>query len=155
MTTATLPARPVATAPFLVVRLADELFGLPGAAVREVTRWHPPTAVPGASNLVLGMISQRGIVLPVVDPRLAFGLATAAPARATRFVIVQHELLTLAVYVDAVADLVEFAVSDVTPAFAEPEPARAWPLGAAMCFDDRLVSLLDPAALVARIQDAG
>ncbi len=142
-------ADPVAA---LVVRAADELFALPGAAVREVTRWRAPTPVPGAPAVIAGIISQRGIVIPVVDLRLMLGLPAVAPDRATRLVVAHHEATDLALLVDAVIDLAPLpAILDAPPAGLDP--ARARLLSAVMRYDDRPLAVLSLAALVAAIAD--
>jgi purine-binding chemotaxis protein CheW len=137
----------------LVVRAANELFALPGTAVREVMRWRAPTPVPGAPEAIAGIISQRGMVLAVVDLRLALGLPAAAPDRATRFVIAHHEATDLALLVDAVIDLAPLpAVLDVPPAGLDP--ARARLLSAVARYGDRPLAVLSLAALIAAIADA-
>jgi purine-binding chemotaxis protein CheW len=147
------PGDPADAPAFLVVRAADELFALPGPAVREVARWRAPTPVPGAPPVIPGIISQRGVVLPVVDLRLALGLAAAPPERAARLVVLQHEAVDLALFVDAVLDLVPIAPADRAPPPAGLDPSRARLLAAVARHDGRPLALLNLAALVAAVQE--
>lgn len=138
---------------FLVVRAADELYALPGAAVREVMRWRAPTPVPGAPPVIPGIISQRGVVLPVVDLRLALGLAAAPPGRAARLVVAQHEAADMALFVDAVVDLVRLAPADRAAPPAGLDAARARLLAAVARYGDSPLAVLNLAALVAALQE--
>lgn len=138
---------------FLIVRVAEELYALPGPAVREVTRWRAPTPVPGAPALIPGIVSQRGVVLPVVDLRLALGLAAAPPDRATRLVIAQHEGADLALQVDAVVDLAPLPAAALAPPPAALEPARARLLAAVARHGELPLGVLSLAALVAALAE--
>lgn len=136
----------------LVVRAADELFALPGAAVREVARWRAPTPVPGAPAVIAGIVSQRGLVLPVVDLRVALALPAAPPDRATRLVVAHHAATDLALLVDAVVDL-----TPLPPALDAPpvglDPARARLLSAVARYEDRPLAVLSLDALLAAVAD--
>jgi len=138
---------------FLVVRAADEFYGLPGASVREVMRWRAPTPVPGAPPMLPGIISQRGVVLPVVDLRLALGLPGAPPERSARLVSIQHEAGDLALFVDAVIDLVPLAAAARAQPPAALDPARARLLAAVARYADHPLALLNLAALIAAVQE--
>src|SRR4051812_49093714 len=57
----------------LLIELAGELYGLPSASVREVLRYRTYTPVPGAPPTLPGILSQRGVVLPLVELRPLLG----------------------------------------------------------------------------------
>lgn len=140
---------------FLVVRAAGELFGLPGAAVREVVRWRAPTPVPGAPPVIPGIVIQRGLVLPVVDLRLALGLVAAPPERAARLVVAQHDSVDMALFVDAVLDLAPIAAAGCVPPPAGLDPARARLFAAVARHGDRPLAIVNLAALIAVVQGEG
>lgn len=139
---------------YLVVRAAGELYALPGAAVREVARWRAPTPVPGAPAVLPGIISQRGVILPVVDMRLALGLAAAPPERAARLVVLQLDATDLALFVDAVIDLVSLAPGDCAAPPLGIDPDRARLLVAVARHGDAPLAILDLTALVAALQES-
>lgn len=139
---------------YLIVRAGEELFALDGATVREVTRWRALTPVPGSPALLPGVISQRGLVLPVVDLRLLMGLAATPPDRATRLVLCQHGSVDLALLVDAVVDLADIAAADLAPPPAGLEPGRAGMLAAVTRHADRPLAVIDLAALIVAVQEA-
>lgn len=138
---------------YLIIRAGEELHALPGPCLREVARWRAPTFVPGAPLVIPGIISQRGVILPVVDLRLALGLSGAPPDRSTRLVVVQHEATEMALLVDAVIDLapVPGAALDHPPVTLDP--ARARLLVSVARYDGRPVGVINLAALIASLQE--
>lgn len=144
---------PNETSEFLLVRVSDELYALPSAAVREVARWRNPTPVPGAPPVLPGIISQRGVVTPIIDLRLLLGLAANPTTRATRLIMLHHEQCDLALLVDAVLDLTAFATSALTPTPAALEASRARLLSSVTRHNDRPLGILSLAAIVAALQE--
>ena len=51
----------------VVFSLHGEQYGVPVGAVKEIVRYVQPGATAAATGLVVGMISLRGQVLPIVD----------------------------------------------------------------------------------------
>ncbi len=143
----------MSTAPaYLLIHVGAEDFALDGRYVREVIRWRAPTPVPGAPPVLPGIISQRGIVVPMVDLRLLLGLPAQPPDRATRLVIVHHAGIDLALLVDAVLDLQEL------PEPFDPPPAGHGTNGARLVSGvirrtDRPLARLDLGALVHAVQE--
>lgn len=137
----------------LLVKAGDELYALPGGAVREVMRWRIPLPIPGAPAVIPGIISQRGIILPIVDLRRALGLAQAAPERATRLVVVDHDDVAMALLVDAVVDLILFPADELAPPPAGLETARARMLAAVTRAGDQPVGVVNLAGLIAAVQE--
>jgi purine-binding chemotaxis protein CheW len=133
----------------LIVRTGVELYALPGACVREVTRWRAPTPVPGMPAVIPGIINQRGSILPVVDLRIALGLPASAPERSTRFVVLHHEAVALALLVDAVIDLVLLDEDTFEP----PPTGRGRLLVAVSRYEQRPLGVIDPGGLLAAVQE--
>jgi purine-binding chemotaxis protein CheW len=99
-----------------------------------------------------GILSQRGVVVPVVDLRVLLGLPAQPPDRATRLVLVHHAGADLALLVDAVIDLVE-----LSDPFEPPPPnahtATARLVGGVMRHGDRPLALIDLTALISAVQE--
>lgn len=154
MSTPLSPAPPgsPSDAEYLLIHAGDEVYALSGAFVREVIRWREPTPVPGAPATLPGIISQRGVVLAVVDLRVLLGLPTAAPGRSTRLIILQHEQADLALLVDAVIDLGRLAV-ELEPPPVGLEPRRARMLSAVTRHGNQPLAVIDLAALIAVVQE--
>ncbi|MBF0311403.1 MAG: chemotaxis protein CheW [Magnetococcales bacterium] len=59
---------------FLTFTLAEEVFGVDIARVREVLEFTAITKMPHAPMEMIGVINLRGHVVPVMDLRLKFGM---------------------------------------------------------------------------------
>ncbi len=140
------------TQPYLLLRLGDEVYALPGTTIREIARWRAPTPVPGAPPVLPGIINQRGAIVPVVHPHTLFGLVESPPNRATRYVIMQHDEVALALFVDAVIDFVDLAATALEPLPAALDPQRARFLRALARHDDQPLAVVEPAALIATLR---
>lgn len=101
--------------------LQDELFALEADLVREIVEEIPETIVPGAPALVGSLANFRGRIVPLVDLRFAFEMATAAPIKDPHIVVVELDL-------DGEASLIGLRtgrvaeVSALTRADSEPPP---------------------------------
>ncbi|MGA2448926.1 MAG: chemotaxis protein CheW [Polyangiaceae bacterium] len=58
--------------------LGGEEYSFPMEQVREILRVERPNVVPNAANYVLGILTVRGKILPVIDLRVLLGLRTLA-----------------------------------------------------------------------------
>lgn len=63
----------------LFVRLGDQRYALPCAAVQRVLPMAAPTPFPGAPSGVIGVLAYGGQLLPVIDPRPRLLLAPTTP----------------------------------------------------------------------------
>ena len=61
---------------YLTFRLGRESYGLPVLGVREIIRLCPITPVPRMPDYIKGVINLRGKVIPILDLRAKFQLAT-------------------------------------------------------------------------------
>ena len=134
----------------VVFDLGDEVYGVEIGFIREIIRHVPITALPGADESILGLISLRGQILPVVSLRSLFGLAPAEPSPAARIIVAELDRGRVGLAVDSVR-----AVRLLPSDSLEPPPA----LGAGPAHvagiarvDDGLVILLDIEAALARVE---
>jgi purine-binding chemotaxis protein CheW len=138
----------------LLVRLDQEIFALPSRHVREVMRYREPTIVPGAPAVFLGVINQRGTILPVVQTRMVFGFGEAPLSRANRMVVVAHEEFEAALLVDAVIDLVSLSQEGIDPVPGVLEPSRARLLRGIARWDEQPVALLEVSEFMLALSEA-
>jgi purine-binding chemotaxis protein CheW len=139
---------------YLLARVGDEYCAILGSAIREVVRWRAPTPVPGAPAVLPGIISQRGLVLPVADLRLLLGFSATPPDRHTRLVIVQQGAVDLALLVDAALDLQRLTAEERATPPAGLNPARSRLLSAVAQPAGAPLLVLDLVALIAALQEA-
>lgn len=137
---------------YLLIGLGDELYAIRGSSVREIARWREAVPVPGAPSLLPGIINQRGVVLPVVDMRVLLNFPDIPPDRATRYVIVNHDEVDMALLVDSVTDLITLAARDQEPVPAGLDQQQTHLLQAIAHWEGRPVGLLDPGAIVTTLQ---
>lgn len=97
----------------VVFVLADELYALDIAMVKEIIAWEPVTRVPRVQGCVQGIINLRGNVIPVVDLRKRFGLPEAEVGRETRVVVVEIGQLVVGLVVDGVTEVLRVSPSQV------------------------------------------
>ena len=91
----------------LVFALDAALYALPVEQVREIVRQRPITPVPRLPAEVLGVISLRGQVLQVIDPRPRLGLPAFRPGAPSRIVVAHDgEGRAMGILVDSVEDVV-------------------------------------------------
>ena len=136
----------------LLIQLAGELYGVPSSSVREVLRYREYTAVPGAPPSLPGILSQRGMILPVVELRPLLGLEIAPITRATRLVVVAHQDIDMALLVEMVLDLAALPADSVEPLPAALDPTRARFLRGIARHEQQPIALLDLDELIASLR---
>ena len=101
---------------YLVFRLGAEEYGVGIERVHEVLKPQPVTEVPRAPVGVLGVITVRGEVVAVFDPRLRLGIAGSPPPEGSgRIVIVNDGEGRCGLLVDEVASVVRLAQGSIEP----------------------------------------
>jgi purine-binding chemotaxis protein CheW len=139
---------------FLVIRLGDETYGLPIAAVDEVVRLPETlTRLPKAPAYVQGVMSLRGKVIPVIDQRRRFSVAGEAAGEARRVVVVTLDGLQAGFSVDAVARILEVEVDDLMPApELSDDGGRLFDRAVRVEREGDVILLIDPRALLERAE---
>jgi purine-binding chemotaxis protein CheW len=120
--------------------------------VQEIKGWDIVTRVPYSPNYILGVINLRGAIVPVLDPRVRFGLESAPFNSATVVIVVRvagaRGERIVGLVVDAVSDVYSFAAENIQP---PPEAVgsvdQMFVLGLAK-LEDKLVIILDIERLV-------
>ncbi|MHB1951969.1 MAG: chemotaxis protein CheW [Acidiferrobacteraceae bacterium] len=108
-----LPAQPPAQ--FLTFSLGPEEYGVPILEVQEIKDWERATHVPRSPAYVEGVLNLRGVIVPVVDLRLRFGLPAREPDRRALIVVVELGGRLAGLTVDSVTDVVDVASDDRRP----------------------------------------
>jgi purine-binding chemotaxis protein CheW len=109
------------TAQYLTFKLADEVFAVEVARVREILEYTNITKVPRTPDFMRGVINVRGSVVPVVDLRLKFGLSKTEQSLNTCIVVLEVEFQKEATVLGALADSVQ-EVIEMEPLSIEPPP---------------------------------
>jgi purine-binding chemotaxis protein CheW len=109
------------TRQYLTFKLAEEVYALEVAKVREILEVTGITRVPQTPAYMRGVINLRGSVVPVMDLRLKFGLAETPQTVNTCIIVVEVDLEGETQVVGALADSVQ-EVFELEPEQIEPPP---------------------------------
>jgi purine-binding chemotaxis protein CheW len=114
----TAAVRRAAAAPareYLSFRLGAEDYGIDILRVQEIRGYEAPTRMAGAPEFVRGVLNLRGVIVPIVDLRMRFGIEPRLDAL-TVSVILNVNGRTVGVVVDSVSDVMELAPAQIKPA---------------------------------------
>lgn len=74
---------------FLCIRVSNETYGIPIMKIKEIITLRPVTEIPRAPAFVRGVISLRGMIMPVLDMTCRLGLDRSASRGGERVVVVK------------------------------------------------------------------
>lgn len=137
---------------YLTFMLAGEEYGVEILRVQEIKGWDTATPIPNTPEHVLGVLNLRGEIVPVVDLRKRFGLASVPYTNTTVVIVVKmmNEGVerTVGLVVDAVADVYRLENNEVQ---VPPEMGNGIDtayLNGLATVKDKMVILLDVDRLV-------
>ncbi len=108
------------TVQYLTFKLADEVFALDVAKVREILEITNITKVPQTPDFMRGVINLRGSVVPVIDMRLKFGMSATEQTVNTCIIVVEitmdGDTTVLGALADSVQEVVEMEPESIEPA---------------------------------------
>ena len=95
--------------------LGEEKYGLDILTVRELISYPEGlTQIPGMPDFIVGMFNLRGLVIPVMDLRIKFGMASEEELNEySVIIIVQVEEKNIGLIVDSVADVIFVKEEDI------------------------------------------
>jgi purine-binding chemotaxis protein CheW len=122
--------------------------------VDEIAR--PPEQIarlPKAPAFVDGVMNLRGIVVPIVDLRRRFEIASKEPVAGQRILVLALGGGKTGFMVDSVSEVMKIPAAAVRPA-PEVSPEQMRLIGRVANFDaeNRMILLIDPAQLLDRIE---
>ncbi len=105
---------------YLTFALANEEYGLEILKVREIIGYIEVTAIPQTPSYIKGVINLRGQVIPVIDLRSKFGMATAEVTEQTCIIVVEitqsGRKFDTGIVVDRVQEVLDIAGRDIEEA---------------------------------------
>jgi purine-binding chemotaxis protein CheW len=145
-----LAAVPTLREEYVTFRLDAEEYAVAIERVREVIKAPPITEVPRAPAHILGVVTVRGEVVAVVDPRRRLGLPAADPATASKIVIVDAGDGPCGLLVDRITSVVRLPPGSIEPCPQGIAGEHAEYLAGIGREGDRLFTVLDLGALLRR-----
>jgi purine-binding chemotaxis protein CheW len=127
---------------YLCFRVSDELYAVNIMEIKEIIRPREATEVPRAPFFISGVLSLRGLIIPVFDMRKRLGLPPVQEGGKERIVVVKQAEGFCGILVDEVVQVVRIPVSTIEPAPAVLEGIdRDFVLGIGH-YDEKMVILL-------------
>ncbi|MEQ5872875.1 chemotaxis protein CheW [Sagittula sp. NFXS13] len=112
----------------VTLRLGGEWMALPADCLREILEPVAVTRVPQSTPFSSGLINVRGVVVPLTDLKVAFGMPRTDPDADTRMLVLDlplnGETITVAITADKVH---EVTVLDVSTLDDVPSVGLRWP----------------------------
>ncbi len=96
--------------------VGDVEYAVEIARVREIANPLPVVALPHAPHAIVGVSDYRGEVVPVIDLRTRFGLASVPSTRRTKWLVVDVAARKAALVVDGVTEVFGTGGAELRPA---------------------------------------
>jgi len=100
----------------LTCQLGGVSYGIELRCVQEIRSYEAPTKIANAPAFMKGIVDLRGLIVPVIDLRLSFGLPVPAYDAFTITVVLNLADRIVGVVVDSVSDVVALAPAQIKPA---------------------------------------
>ena len=118
-------------------------YGVPITQVQEIIPIATPTRLPQAPNFVEGIINLRGKIIPIIDLKKRFDMASSELSSESRSVVVEVEGQTVGIMVDEVSEVLRLPFDSIEPPPALVGGITSEYLTGVGKMEDRLLILLD------------
>jgi purine-binding chemotaxis protein CheW len=132
-----------ATREVLVFVLGKEEYGVDILKVQEIRGYEKVTPLPAAPAYLKGVVNLRGIIVPVIDLRVKFGMANPAYDASTVMVVLRIAARVIGIVVDGVSDVMRLSPADVKPAPELGTLVDSSYLAGLATLDERMILLVD------------
>ena len=136
------------TSEFLAFRLGKEEYGIDIQLVQEIRGYESVTRIANAPDFMKGVMNLRGVIVPIIDLRIKFGLGEPTYDAFTVVIILHIENTIVGIVVDSVSDVINLSDQQIKPA---PELGSTIDASFLRCLaplDQRMVILIDIALLM-------
>ncbi|MFC7301812.1 chemotaxis protein CheW [Cognatiluteimonas weifangensis] len=129
---------------YLTFTLGAEEYGVDILKVQEIRGYDTVTRLPEAPDYIKGVINLRGLIVPVVDMRVKFGLEHAEYGPTTVMIVLNVGQRVVGMVVDAVSDVLQLDAARVSavPDLAGSAIDRKFLTGIGLV-DERMLILID------------
>ena len=101
---------------FLTFRLGDEEYGIDILRVQEIRSYEQPTRIANAPPFIKGVVNLRGVIVPIIDLRLALGCSDVACDGSTVVIVLDVRGRVVGAVVDAVSDVLRLSKDEIKAA---------------------------------------
>lgn len=131
----------------LVFGLGKEEYAINILAVQELCGYSRVTELANTPDYFKGVVNLRGIIVPLIDLRIHFGVSEPSYNASTVVIIITLSGKTTGIVVDSVADVVTLNTTQVKPA-PQVSGASITYMPAIASLEERMIIMLDIDALV-------
>jgi len=101
---------------FLTFTLGHEEYGVEILKVQEIRSYEAPTTIANAPEFLKGVVNLRGVIVPIVDMRIKFGLGKAEYNQFTVVIILNVAHRVVGMVVDSVSDVLQLSAEQIREA---------------------------------------
>lgn len=137
---------------FLTFALGDEHYGVDILSVKEIRGWESPTLIPNSPDYVRGVINIRGVIIPIIDLRIRFGVGEVFYSPMTVVIVLAVDTpernRMMGFVVDAVSDVLSAEREDIKPAPAFGTSIATATIEGLVNVNDNVVTILSTEQLL-------
>ncbi len=100
---------------YLAFKLGAEHYGIDILCVQEIRSYEQPIRMANAPEFIKGVVNLRGVIVPIVDMRIKFGLGTVDYDHLTVVIVINVGGQVLGMVVDGVSDVVSLTDQETHP----------------------------------------
>ncbi len=105
----------IAIREFLAFKLGQEEYGVDILRVQEIRSFEPPTRMVNAPEFILGVVNLRGVIVPIIDMRIRFGLDEVRYDDFTVVIVLTIGRQVIGMVVDGVSDVITLTPEQLRP----------------------------------------
>jgi purine-binding chemotaxis protein CheW len=132
--------------------LGENLFAVDIMRIREIILPQKLSVLPGASQILEGVINLRGVVIPVMNMRKRFGMSDEVLCTTGKLLIVSLARQTLALAVDTVMEVITVPVREIKPALDAVDYVGIEHLLGVCLSGERVFMILDVDSLLGQLE---
>ena len=100
---------------FLAFKLGREEYGIDILRVQEIRSYEQPTRMANAPSFILGVMNLRGVIVPIIDMRIKFGMAEVKYDNFTVVIVLNIGKQVVGMVVDGVSDVITLTPEQLRP----------------------------------------
>ena len=128
---------------FLTFTLGKEEYGVEILKVQEIRSYEAPTTIANAPPFLKGVVNLRGVIVPVVDMRIKFGLCNPDYNQFTVVIILNVAERVVGMVVDSVSDVLQLSAEQIRKAPQFGASLDAEYITGLGTVDERMLILMD------------
>src|SRR6516225_8150974 len=123
--------------------LGEEEYGIDIQRVQELRGYDAVTRIANAPEFIKGVVNLRGIIVPIIDMRIRFGIGTPSYDQFTVVIVLNIGGRVVGMVVDSVSDVITLSQEQIKPAPAMGAVLDTDYLIGLGTLDERMLILVD------------